>query len=86
MKYKHPIESNKQVIKTCLEETFLNRRNWIMENEPAISEIFDMYPRLIDFNGEMVINNMYIYINKHFLTHGMEHNFQSISIKCNYST
>lgn len=54
MKHKLPSDHNKESIKNCLEETFLNRRQWIVDSGPTISEIFERYPRLLDYHGEMV--------------------------------
>lgn len=34
--------------------TYFNRRNWILNDKPSISEIFEKYPKLIDYKGEMV--------------------------------
>lgn len=56
MKCKNPTDSNKAAITSCLKETLPNRRNWITEKRPTISEIFEKYPRLSDYKGEMVRN------------------------------
>lgn len=39
---------------TLLEETRHYRRQWIEQSSPTISEIFSEYPRLLDYDGEMV--------------------------------
>ena len=54
MKHKFPDASQKEGIKSVLQETFWNRRNWITETGPAISEILDSYKRLLDYKGDMV--------------------------------
>ncbi|XP_036138784.1 uncharacterized protein LOC118644388 isoform X3 [Monomorium pharaonis] len=54
MKHKLPSDSNKELIKKCLKETFSNRRQWIISSGPVISNIFEKYPRLLDYNGEMI--------------------------------
>lgn len=42
-------------ISALLEETFTHRRHWITSDNPSIDEIHKKYPRLFDYNGEMVI-------------------------------
>ena len=54
MKHKYPSDSNKDSIKDHLSQTFLNRRNWILEKNPTVAEIFDTYNRLIDYDGDLV--------------------------------
>lgn len=54
MKFKNPIESNKHDITQVLMETLPNRRTWITTENLTISQIFDTYPRLLDYKGEMV--------------------------------
>ena len=54
MKHRFPTNSNKPLITMYLKETFLNRRQWILEQNPTIFEIFEKYARLLDYNGEMV--------------------------------
>jgi len=49
-----PSDCNKEAIKNCLKETFLNRRQWIVNCGPVISNIFETYPRLLDYYGEMI--------------------------------
>lgn len=38
-----------------MDATRTYRRNWILSENPSISQVFDQYPRLLDFNGEMVM-------------------------------
>ena len=38
-------------IQQCLLETLLNWRDWILQMGPTISQIFQEYPRLLDYNG-----------------------------------
>ncbi|XP_077277299.1 uncharacterized protein LOC143905637 isoform X2 [Temnothorax americanus] len=52
--HKLPSESNKECIKNCLNETFSNRRQWIVHSGPTISNIFEKYPRLLNYRGEMI--------------------------------
>ena len=59
MKYKNPVGSNKLIIATSLDETFINRRTWILESQPLTTEIFEKYPRLLDYDGEMAIISVY---------------------------
>lgn len=55
MKFTLPTdERSKQLISGLLEETFMNRRMWINEKGPTIAEIVEEYPRLLDFDGDMV--------------------------------
>lgn len=54
MKCTNPSDSNKQDIATQLQETLQNRRDWIIKKSPTISQILYEYPRLLDYNGEMV--------------------------------
>lgn len=60
MKHTFPrgeLEKNKII--DWLAETFPNRRAWINEKGPSISEIVELYPRLLDFDGSMVYQNFY---------------------------
>lgn len=56
MKYKMPYKANKSSISECMRVTMKNRRKWILENFPTIDEIFQQFPRLADYSGEMVSN------------------------------
>lgn len=62
MRFKNPIESNKCEIIQVLMQTLQNRRTWILTENPTISQIFNTYPRLLDYNGEMV--NYFLSIEK----------------------
>ena len=55
MKFTNPSPSNRTAIENCLKETLPNRREWISNQGPTISEIFNEYPRLLDYNGDMVM-------------------------------
>lgn len=57
MKFKIPSKTNKSSISECMNITMKNRRKWILENLPTIDEIFDKFPRLADYFGQMVSNN-----------------------------
>jgi len=61
MKFKMPLNTNKSSISECMSITMNNRRKWIMENAVSINEIFDEFPRLSDYFGEMVNNNTFLY-------------------------
>ncbi|CAH2085699.1 unnamed protein product [Euphydryas editha] len=54
MKNCNPTDQNKEKIITLLEETRSFRRQWIEQSSPTISEIFTQYPRLLDYDGEMI--------------------------------
>ncbi|XP_071639985.1 uncharacterized protein [Temnothorax longispinosus] len=54
MKFKMPSDANKFSISQCMSMTMNNRRKWIMENAVSIDEIFDEFPRLGDYSGEMI--------------------------------
>ncbi|KAL0104032.1 hypothetical protein PUN28_017016 [Cardiocondyla obscurior] len=54
MKHKLPSHYNKECIKKCLQDTFPNRRQWIINTGLNISNIFKKYLRLLDYNGEMI--------------------------------
>lgn len=54
MKNKMPTAGNKNLIRKELADTFANRRNWIMKDCPTAAEIFNQYPQLKNFGGEMV--------------------------------
>jgi len=54
MRCKNPTRSNQAAIAECLKLTFLNRREFIRDQNPTMSAIFDKYPRLTDYSGEMV--------------------------------
>lgn len=55
LKFKLPSAKNRLSIEELMAATRLYRRNWILSESPSISQIFDQYPRLIDFDGEMVM-------------------------------
>jgi len=57
MKFKIPSITNKSLISECMNITMKNRRKWILENLLTIDEIFDQFPRLADYSGQMVSNN-----------------------------
>jgi len=61
MKFKMPSNTNKSSISECMSITMNNRRKGIMENNVLIDEIFDEFPRLGDYAGEMV-NNIISYL------------------------
>ncbi|KAH0534758.1 hypothetical protein KQX54_008080 [Cotesia glomerata] len=52
-KFEDQITAFKKIIK-LLEDTREFRRQWIEQSGPTISEVFTNYPRLLDFNGEMI--------------------------------
>lgn len=52
-----PVSHKKGEIMQTLAETYPNRRSWIKKQKPSANEIFQKYPRLLDFNGEMVKSN-----------------------------
>lgn len=54
MKLTNATDFHKQTIINALEETRANRQNEIISNKPTITEILEKYPRLADYNGEMV--------------------------------
>lgn len=54
MNNKYPNVTNKALIEKIMEDTFLNRRSWIQTESPSINDIISKYPRLIDYNGDMV--------------------------------
>ncbi|XP_043473716.1 uncharacterized protein LOC122505901 [Leptopilina heterotoma] len=49
-----PRVDKKRGITDCLMETYNDRRNWIKTEIPTIHDIMSKYPRLFDFNGEMI--------------------------------
>lgn len=48
-----PIAENKQLIQTLMEST-VDTRNGMRKKQCSTTEIIQMFPRIIDFNGEMV--------------------------------
>lgn len=62
MKLKTPSPENRPSIVAALKDTFTNRRTIILEKAVA-GQILQQYPRLKDFNGEMVSFNEHIYID-----------------------
>lgn len=54
-----PHKVNQCSISKCMRDTMKNRRKWILENCPTIDEIFHEFPRLADFSGQMVNNNVF---------------------------
>ncbi|XP_031784834.1 uncharacterized protein LOC103316353 [Nasonia vitripennis] len=55
MEHKYPSPEHKESITATLKETFFNRRNWILGESPTIAEVLQKYPRLQDYNGDMII-------------------------------
>ena len=51
----HAATGKKTDVESCLNETFGNRRDWIINDSPPINEIAEKYPRLSDYNGMMVM-------------------------------
>ncbi|XP_067205961.1 uncharacterized protein [Linepithema humile] len=54
-----------------MKNTFPNRRHWISTANPSITEIFKKYPRLMDYNGEMInveFQQMFTGLEDNFLT------------------
>ncbi|XP_051164505.1 uncharacterized protein LOC127283579 [Leptopilina boulardi] len=49
-----PRPDKKRGLCDCLMETFDDRRNWIVNENPTIHDIMSKYPRLFDFHGEMI--------------------------------
>lgn len=49
-----PSESNKPSIIQLLDETRPNRQRSIKNSEQTIDDVFKLYPKLKDYNGEMV--------------------------------
>ncbi|XP_033218073.1 LARGE xylosyl- and glucuronyltransferase 2-like [Belonocnema kinseyi] len=58
MEYKMLNNVEKENIIMLLKQTFKNRREWFLKKSPAITEIHDKYPRLFDYNGEMISRNI----------------------------
>lgn len=54
MKDQEATEYNKQAICKALQHTIANRQKEIKDLNMTIAEVFKRYPRLIDYNGEMV--------------------------------
>ncbi|XP_063220884.1 uncharacterized protein LOC134530173 [Bacillus rossius redtenbacheri] len=54
MKHTVPKDIHKREIVNCLKSTFPNRRQWILSKHPSVTEIFNEYPRLADYEGEMI--------------------------------
>ncbi|XP_066581724.1 LOW QUALITY PROTEIN: uncharacterized protein [Prorops nasuta] len=54
LKHKYPSSSNKEPIMNRMKETFLNRRSWILKESPTVSEIFNKYERLANYDGDLV--------------------------------
>lgn len=50
-----PLAHNKMAITAALRETLPNRRQEVMQKKMFAAEILTKYPRLKDFDGEMVI-------------------------------
>lgn len=57
LKHKFPSAANKPIIEKMMKETFFNRRKWIEDESPVISVIMGEYPKLFDFEGDMVKKN-----------------------------
>lgn len=54
MKFKNPSKQYQRDITNCLEKTLPNRRKWILDKKPSVAEIYNTYPRLWDYHGQMV--------------------------------
>lgn len=65
MKFKTPSDRNRKDIENYLRETRPNRREWIMKSFPTVSQIFTEYPRLQDYNGDMVMKTLYQFYFTH---------------------
>ena len=53
--YKLANKENQQGMSTYLKDTFSNRRSWIKNTAPPVETIIKEYPRLVDYDGQMVI-------------------------------
>lgn len=49
-----PNTLNKSKIIDALAETFKQRRNSITKDKLSVTSILDQYPRLVDYDGDMV--------------------------------
>lgn len=54
MSFKPPTPENRAAIVATLKETFANRHNDIISKKMYAGEVLEMYPRLMDYSGEMV--------------------------------
>ena len=54
MQVRTPRRENKTAIMESLAITIGNRRKYIREESPTIAEIVQKYPRLRDYEGDMV--------------------------------
>ncbi|XP_033218128.1 uncharacterized protein LOC117173597 [Belonocnema kinseyi] len=64
MEYTLPHAKERENISTALKETFSNRQKWIENSNPTISDIHNQYPRLFDYNGEMIKQEFKMIMNE----------------------
>ncbi|KAH0546736.1 hypothetical protein KQX54_014472 [Cotesia glomerata] len=71
LKLKNPNDTNKPLIVSLMDETREFRRYWINTKHPTITEIFEEYPRLLDYNGERIdreFQSMYPKVADNFIS------------------
>lgn len=56
MKYEVASELHKKEIFEAMAVTFKNRRKFIIETAPSITSIIDIYPKFVEFDGDLVSN------------------------------
>ncbi|XP_039303530.1 uncharacterized protein LOC120357407 [Solenopsis invicta] len=86
MKFKVPSKTNKSAISECMNITMKNRRKWILENLPTTDEIFDQFPRLVDYFGQMIdeeFDRLYSGASDKFLTKFSTYYVPRILTYCN---
>ncbi|XP_035233364.1 uncharacterized protein LOC118205178 isoform X3 [Stegodyphus dumicola] len=54
MKFKNPIEPNRQAISDILSETMADRQTEIRDSGMTITDVLERYPRLQDYRGDMI--------------------------------
>lgn len=54
MKHKNPSLENKREIAKHMSQTFYNRRNWILQDQPTVTQVIESYPRLASYDGDIV--------------------------------
>ncbi|XP_057335475.1 uncharacterized protein LOC130674224 [Microplitis mediator] len=70
LKFIKPSDENKGKIITYMQETREFRWHWIQSASPTISEVFTTYPRLLDYDGEIIerdFDNKYPNVADNFL-------------------
>lgn len=54
MRFKHPTEGNRRDIEQDMLKTADYRKQWILSEKPTAAAIFEEFPKLLDYQGDLV--------------------------------